>query len=54
MKKTYIAPMMEREIFETSDVITASIVFNAAGYDAGTETDAGIPVVDAATLEYKN
>ena len=52
MKKFYVAPMMEREIFETSDVITASIGFNAAGFNAGTEQDEGVPVVDAATQTY--
>lgn len=53
MKKTYVAPMMEREIFETSDVITVS--FNGTGFNVTPDEETTkLPVVDAATLEYKN
>lgn len=52
MKKTYIAPMMEKEIFETSDVITVS--FNGAALNVTPdEPTAGIPVVDASTEIYE-
>lgn len=52
MKKTYIAPMMEKEIFETSDVITVS--FNGNGLNINPEEPAttGIAVVDVNDLTF--
>lgn len=44
MKKTYVAPVMEREMFETSDVITASVfTFNNEGKNAAA---GNVPTVD--------
>lgn len=51
MKKTYIAPMMEREIFETSDVITVSFNGNVLNIDPE-DTTAGIAVVDVNDLTF--
>lgn len=46
MKKLYIAPMMETEKFETSDVITISMTFSAGKvYDTAADVDGGIPTV---------
>lgn len=52
MKKTYTAPIMEREMFETSDIITASVEFNAMTYDVQNGNDTGIPTVNAGDLTY--
>lgn len=52
MKKTYVAPMMEREIFETSDVITIS--FNVIGNTIGGDNqEKNLTTVNVTELDYE-
>ena len=49
MKKVYIAPVMEREVFETKDVITVSVIFNTT---LAQDNDTGITTVDRSEFEF--
>ena len=53
MRKFYVAPVMETEMFETSDIITVSLVFKPGEYKTPDNTDAGIPTVDAGAAQYE-